>query len=437
MARSFITGPVKKITGEIRIPGDKSISHRALMFGALADGVTEVSGFLPGEDCLATLHALRSMGVDIQRRDETHVRIAGVGLNGLQEPAHPLDMGNSGTAMRLFAGVLSGQSFDSTLVGDASLMRRPMERVASPLRAMGARIDTEEGYPPLKIHGGHDLHGIEYAMPVASAQVKSAVLLAGLYAPGGTTVIEPAVTRDHTERMLGTFGWEIVRREASVTVVSGGHLTGVNVDVPGDLSSAAFFLLAGCIAGEGEVIIDHVGLNPTRTGVLRIFELMGADIEIQEHRVKKGEPVGRIVARPSSLRGIHIPHEYVALAIDEFPVIFIAAALAEGETVISGAEELRHKESDRIRAMVEGLTQLGVEVVESPDGARITGGSLAGGTVDSAGDHRVAMAFAVGAASASGPVRILNTENVATSFPDFTAQARQLGLQLEEQANGN
>jgi len=437
MARSFITGPVKKITGEIRIPGDKSISHRALMFGALADGVTEVSGFLPGEDCLATLHALQSMGVEIERRDETHVRIKGVGLNGLQKPAHPLDMGNSGTAMRLFAGVLSGQSFDSTLIGDASLTRRPMERVASPLRAMGARIDTEEGYPPLKIHGGHDLHGIEYAMPVASAQVKSAVLLAGLYAPGGTTVIEPAVTRDHTERMLETFGWEIVRGEASVTIVSGGHLKGVNVDVPGDLSSAAFFLLAGCIAGEGEVIIDHVGLNPTRTGVLRIFELMGADIEIQEHRVEKGEPVGRIVARPSSLRGIHIPHEYVALAIDEFPAIFIAAALAEGETVISGAEELRHKESDRIRVMAEGLTQLGVKVVESPDGARITGGGLAGGTVDSVGDHRVAMAFAVGAARASGPVRILNTENVATSFPDFVSQARKLGLQLEAQANGN
>jgi 3-phosphoshikimate 1-carboxyvinyltransferase len=377
------------------------------------------------------------MGVEIERRDETHVRIKGVGLNGLQEPAHPLDMGNSGTAMRLFAGVLSGQLFDSTLVGDASLTGRPMERVASPLRAMGARIDTNEGYPPLKIYGGHDLHGIEYAMPVASAQVKSAVLLAGLYAPGGTTVIEPAVTRDHTERMLETFGWEIVRGEASVTLVSGGHLTGVNVDVPGDLSSAAFFLLAGCIAGEGEVIIDHVGLNPTRTGVLRIFELMGADIEIQEHRVEKGEPVGRIVARPSSLRGIRIPQEYVALAIDEFPVIFIAAALAEGETVISGAEELRHKESDRIRVMAEGLTQLGVDVVESPDGARITGGGLAGGTVDSAGDHRVAMAFAVGAARASGPVRILHTENVATSFPDFVSQAHKLGLQLEAQANGN
>jgi 3-phosphoshikimate 1-carboxyvinyltransferase len=435
--KNFIAEPVDRVEGLIRVPGDKSISHRALLFGALADGTTEVSGFLPGDDCLATLAALEAMKVDIHQSGPTQLRIEGVGLHGLQNPGAPLDMGNSGTAMRLLAGLMSAQTFNCVLTGDASLSRRPMQRVAEPLRAMGAKIETNDGHPPLTITGGQDLHGIEYRMPVASAQVKSAILLAGLYAPGGTTVIEPAVSRDHTERMLNAFGWTIAKSEDAVTLVSGGRLKGTRVDVPGDLSSAAFFLLAGCLAPAGEVVIEHVGLNPTRTGILRVLELMGADLEIQQLPVEHSEPIGRIVARPSRLTGIKIPREYVTLAIDEFPIIFIAAAFADGETLISGAEELRHKESDRIHVMTEGLKALGIDARETPDGARILGGRLAGGRVDSAGDHRVAMAFAAGAVSAGGPVHIRDTQNVNTSFPGFAENARSLGLNIVETSDDN
>jgi len=432
MTQSFLVEPIEQVAGVIQVPGDKSISHRALLFGALGHGRTDVSGFLPGEDCLATLAALEMMGVDIHRSGATELQIAGAGLHGLQAPAAPLDMGNSGTAMRLFTGLLAAQPFDSVLTGDASLSRRPMNRIVEPLRAMGARIESEKGRPPLHITGGQDLHGIEYRMPVASAQVKSALLLAALYAPGGTTVIEPAVSRDHTERMLDAFGWPVARTEGAVTLVSGGELQGTRINVPGDLSSAAFFILAACTASAGEVIIENVGLNPTRTGVLRVLELMGADLEIQEHPVEHGEPTGRIIARPSQLKGVRIPPEFVALAIDEFPVIFVAAAMAAGETLISGAEELRYKESDRIRVMVEGLKALGIDARETPDGARIIGGRLGAGEVDSTGDHRVAMAFAAGAAAGGGPVRIRDTRNVATSFPGFVAQAGLLGLKITE-----
>jgi len=430
MAQSLLVRPSARVQGQLRVPGDKSISHRALMLGAIADGRTEVSGFLAGGDCLATLAALRRMGVTIHQEGDG-VIVEGVGLDGLEAPAQTLDMGNSGTAMRLLAGLLCAQPFDSVLTGDTSLCRRPMERVAEPLRAMGAQIETDHGHPPLKITGGQVIHGIEYQVPVASAQVKSAMLLAGLYAPGGTTIIEPAVTRDHTERLLTAFGRQLVRDERSVTLVSGGRLTGTPVDVPGDLSSATFPILAGCLAGGGEVTIDHVGLNPTRTGVLRILELMGAQLEIQEQVGESGEPFGRIVARPSRLEGIRIPPEYVALSIDEFPMIFVAAALAAGETVISGAEELRHKESDRIAVMAGGLRALGVDVTEAPDGARIRGGRLGAGTVDSRGDHRVAMAFAIGALAAEGPVTILDTANIATSYPGFIEQMGNIGMDIE------
>lgn len=405
------------------------------MLGAIADGETAISGFLAGEDCLATLSALRALGVQIEQADPETVILQGVGLRGLQPPVGPLDMGNSGTAMRLFSGLLAGQAFDSELIGDNSLSQRPMGRVSDPLAKMGARIDTAGGKPPLRIHGGRALHGIDYPLPVASAQVKSALLLAGLYADGETRVAEPAVTRDHTERMLEQFGVQLRHEPRAVAVTGGQLLTASQVHVPGDLSSATFFLLAACVAGAGELRIENVGLNPTRTGVLRILELMGADMDIEELRID-AEPVGRLTVRPSRLRGIDVPPELVPLAIDEFPAVFVAAALAEGETRISGATELRHKESDRITSMVTGLKALGVDVDEKPDGAIIRGGRLGAGTVDSDGDHRVAMAFAAGAVAADGPVEILDVANVATSFPGFSKLANEVGMHLSEQGSG-
>ena len=437
-AQTLLTHPVARVGGLIRVPGDKSISHRALMLGALAAGMTDIHGFLPGQDCLATMSALRMMGVGIEQQDATNVLVDGVGLTGLKTPAAPLDMGNSGTAMRLFAGMLAGQSFDSELIGDASLMQRPMERVATPLRMMGAEITTVAGRPPLNITGSRTLTGIEYAMPVASAQVKSALLLAGLYAKGVTTVIEPAVTRDHTENMLAQFGYPTRRSEGRVSLSPGGRLTATRIDVPGDLSSAAFFVLAGCIAGHGELVLENVGLNPTRIGIIDILKRMGAKLVIVDsvsaenmHGPAAGERCGTIIVRPARLRGIEVPAELVPLAIDEFPLIFIAAALAQGRTVIRGAEELRHKESDRISVMANGLRALGVDIEERPDGAVIHGGSLLGGEVDSAGDHRVAMAFAVAGIAAQAPIRILDTANVATSFPAFAEVARATGMNLE------
>lgn len=434
--QSFVSSPVAAIGGDTTVPGDKSISHRALMLGAIAEGRTEVTGFLAGEDCLATMAAVRSMGVEVTWSGGGELSLEGCGLHGLSAPAGVLDMGNSGTAMRLFAGLLCAQRFDSVLVGDESLTRRPMERVAAPLRQMGAEIGTTAGCPPLHIHGGRPLTGIDYAMPVASAQVKSAVLLAGLYASGTTAVSEPAVTRDHTERMLASFGVALERGAGHVRLAGGQRLRATRVSVPGDLSSAAFLLLAGCLSGSGSLTLRNIGLNPTRTGVLQILGQMGAQIRVIRGPDAGGEPVGTLVVSPSRLRGIRIPAELVPLAIDEFPLIFVAAALAEGETLIEGAAELRHKESDRIGRMVEGLRTLGVDVEERPDGALVRGGRLVGGEIDSHGDHRIAMAFAVGGMAAEGPVRILDTGNVATSFPGFAGLAGSLGLDLAVQEDG-
>ncbi len=424
----LVARPSSRVHGTLCVPGDKSISHRAVMFSAIATGRSSISGFLPGEDCLATLAAVRAMGVDATLTGDTSLVIEGRGLRGFRPPPAMLDMGNSGTAMRLFTGMLAGQAFDSTLGGDASLSKRPMERVAEPLRRMGAVIETRHGRPPVTIRGGHPLRGIDYDMPVASAQVKSAILLAGLYAEGRTVVREPAVTRDHTERMLRSLGYPVDSRGDAIALTGGGVLTGQSISVPGDLSSAAFLILAACLARSGELVIEHVGLNPTRTGVLDILRLMGADITITARHDVGEEPCGTLRVRPSALQGADIPPALVPLAIDEFPVVFVAAALASGETRVSGAGELRHKESDRIGTMVAGLRALGVEAEELPDGALIRGGTLGGGTVDSQGDHRVAMSFAVAGARASGPVEILDTANVATSYPGFVAQARAIGL---------
>jgi 3-phosphoshikimate 1-carboxyvinyltransferase len=436
MSGFFTTSPSHRVAGTMRVPGDKSISHRALMLGAIASGTTSVSGFLPGEDCLATMAAVRAMGIAVEQHDATTITVTGKGLHGLRAAPGSLDMGNSGTAMRLFMGLLAAQGFDSELSGDESLHRRPMERIAVPLRLMGAEISTTDGKPPVRISGNRKLQGIRYDMPVASAQLKSALLLAGLYADGDTVLSEPAVTRDHTERMLISLGQPVRRDGPTVSLSASGQLTGTEIRVPGDLSSAAFFVLAGCLATEGELIIDNVGLNPTRTGILRILELMGADLRVEAAVAAGAEPVGRLIVRPSELQGVAIPPELVPLAIDEFPMVFVAAALARGESLVSGAAELRHKESDRISVMVAGLRALGIEVDELPDGARIRGGSFSSGTIDSRGDHRVAMSFAIGAARAAGPVRILDTANVATSFPDFTRQAAAVGLAIEADTGG-
>ena len=399
------------------------------MLGAVAEGQTIISGFLAGEDCLATMAALRDLGVTIDDRNPDRIVVKGVGLHGLRSPGQALDMGNSGTGMRLLAGILAGQSFATELTGDASLRQRPMERVAKPLRQMGASVATMDGCPPLRINGGA-LHTIDFASPVASAQVKSAVLLAGLYADGITRVSEPGITRDHTERMLQTFGAEINYGDQVAEVHGPAALTGCEVVVPGDLSSAAFALGAGCLSNSGHLAIEGVGINPSRTGVLDISRLMGAEVAITDRATMGAEPVATLVASSSQLKGVVIPEALVPLAIDELPLVFALAACAQGATVISGAEELRHKESDRIAVMAAGLRKLGISVEESADGAVIHGGQIQGGEVDSGGDHRIAMAFCVAAMCAAGPVTIRDTANVATSFPGFVSLMHSIGLQV-------
>ena len=425
--------PAESIAGELTVPGDKSVSHRALMLGAIAEGTTRVTGFLEGEDCLATARAVEALGVRVGRPGPGEVLIEGVGLDGFGAPAGVLDMGNAGTAIRLFMGLLSSQRFDSTLIGDESLMRRPMERVAKPLREMGARIETDDGHPPVRIAGGARLHGINYRMPVASAQVKSALLLAGLRAEGDTTVVEPAVTRDHSERMLQAYGCDVRSSGGVVTLSPPARLTALDLVVPGDISSAAFFIVAGCLGAREPVVLRGVGVNPTRTGIIDMLRLMGADIRLVNPRTCGAEPVADLEVRAARLKGVRVPESLVPLAIDEFPAFFVAAACADGETLVTGAGELRVKESDRIAVMADGLAALGVRHEVLADGMRIEGGPLGGGTVDSRGDHRIAMAFAVASLRASAPIEILDVANVATSFPGFAALGRRLGLAIEEQ----
>ena len=438
-ARSFQVAPGGSLRGEVRVPGDKSISHRAIMLGALAEGETEVTGFLEGADSLATLAAFRAMGVGIEGPNAGRVHIRGVGLHGLAAPTAALDVGNAGTAMRLLCGLLAGQRFASTLVGDASLSRRPMRRVTEPLARMGAAIEaTAAGTAPLLIRPVPRLSAIDYDMPVASAQVKSCLLLAGLYADGETCVTEPAVTRDHTERMLATFGYSVQRGGARVCVRGGGRLTAAPVEVPADISSAAFFLVGASIAEDADLTLPAVGVNPTRIGVLNILEAMGARLEISNRRDCGAEPVADIRVRGARLSGIEIPADQVPLAIDEFPALFIAAACADGDTLLTGAAELRVKESDRIAVMAAGLATLGVETEVLADGIRIRGRggrALGGGTIDSHGDHRIAMAFAMAALRADAPIFVQDCENVDTSFPGFAALAAGAGLRIREAAS--
>ncbi len=430
---TYQVAPGGKLSGRARVPGDKSISHRSIMLGALAEGVTEVTGFLEGEDCLATLEAFRVMGVKIERPEPEHVVIHGAGMRGLRTPHKPLDLGNSGTSMRLLCGLLAGQPFATTLTGDASLTRRPMQRVIEPLTHMGARIEASPaGTAPLVIQGSTELRGIDYVMPVASAQVKSALLLAGLYAQGRTCVTEPAPARDHTERMLQGFGYPIARQGNTVCVQGGGKLRAMRLKVPADISSAAFFMVGASIAAGSDMVLEHVGINPTRIGVINILRLMGANIELLNERVAGGEPVADVRVRAAPLRGIVIPVEQVPLAIDEFPALFIAAACAQGETVLRGAHELRVKESDRIQVMADGLSALGVSAQPTPDGMVIQGGALRGGEIESHGDHRIAMAFAMAALRAGAPITIRDCANVNTSFPGFAGLAQGAGLGIQQ-----
>ena len=430
LQQDWIAAPGTPLFGTLDVPGDKSVSHRAIMLAALADGVSHIDGFLEGEDTRATAAIFANLGVRIEAPSAGVRIVHGVGVDGLQPPQVPLDCGNAGTGMRLLAGLLAGQRFDSVLAGDASLSKRPMQRVIEPLALMGAGMEARDGLPPLRIRGGQPLRGIDYTLPVASAQVKSAVLLAGLYADGETHVREPHPTRDYTERMLTAFGYPIAFVPGEAALLGGHRLRATDVRVPADFSSAAFFIVAATLVPGSELRLRAVGLNPRRTGLLHVLRAMGADIAEENQAEQGGEPVADLVVRHAPLHGIDVPIEHVADMIDEFPVLFVAAACADGTTTIRGAAELRVKESDRIATMSTGLRALGIAVEEAPDGARIQGGRLCGGVIDSHGDHRVAMAFAVAAQCADAEVRIGDVANVATSFPGFDRLARAAGFGL-------
>ncbi len=432
----------KSFQGKFSVPGDKSVSHRSIMFGAIAEGTTHVTGFLEGEDALATLQAFRDMGVSIEGPKNGEVTIHGVGVNGLKAPASALYMGNSGTSMRLLSGMLSAQKFDSVMTGDASLSKRPMERIAKPLREMGAQIQTtgERGTPPVSITGNQALQGIHYDLPMASAQVKSGILLAGLWAAGETSVTEPEPTRDHTERMLRAFGYDVKTEGNRISLQGGGKLVGTEIQVPSDISSAAFFMVGAAITEGSDVTLEAVGINPTRTGVIEILKQMGADITVENERIAGGEPIADIrIQGTRTLKGIHVPEDQVPLAIDEFPALFIAAACAEGQTVLTGAAELRVKESDRIQVMADGLKTMGIDCTPTDDGIIIEGkghsgewGAIfTGGEIESHHDHRIAMSFSMAGLRTSGEIKIIGTETVATSFPTFTQLSNQAGLAIQ------
>jgi len=422
-SRTFQLTPGKALNGQVQVPGDKSMSHRSIMFGAIAKGVTEVSGFLEGEDSLHTLDAFRAMGVRIERGAAGEVTLYGQGVDALTPPTSPIYLGNSGTGMRLLTGLLAGMNIPAVLTGDESLTGRPMRRIVNPLTEMGANIDTGNGgTPPLSINKGQRLNGIEFTCPMASAQVKSAVLLAGLHANGKTTVHEPAVTRDHTERMLRGFGVDVHVDGLTASIMGGQSLTATSLIVPGDISSSAFFLVGASMTKGSELTLTNVGMNPTRTGVIDILKLMGANITVENERVTGGEPVVDLHVVGSDLKGIEVPEELVSLAIDEFPALFVAAA---GASV---------KETDRIQVMADGLRALGANIEDKPDGAIIQGGRLTGGTADSCGDHRTAMSFSMASLISDGPITVLDCDNVNTSFPGFADIARRVGLNIEEQS---
>ena len=430
---SFLTSKCRPLKGSIKVPGDKSISHRSIMLGSIATGITNVSGFLQGEDSLATLNSFKEMGVQIER-EGSNVIINGVGMHGLREPSSSLYLGNSGTSIRLMSGLLSAQSFDSELCGDESLSKRPMARVIEPLRKMGADISGPSSRPPLTIKGKKRLSSLKYTLPVASAQIKSCLLLAGLYAYGETHIIENGISRDHTERMLQGFGYKVNTAPGEVSILGGGSLKGCDIEVPSDISSSAFFMVAASIAEQADITLLAVNVNPTRTGVIDILRLMGANIELTNQRLQAGELIADIRVCSSKLKGINIPEHLVPLAIDEFPVIFVAASCAKGETVLTGAKELRVKESDRIQVMADGLRSLGIENEVLDDGIKITGGKFKEqiAPIKSHHDHRISMSFAVASVKSSYEISIDGVDNVKTSFPNFVELANSIGMDITE-----
>ena len=429
----FLVSPCNSLSGVITIPGDKSISHRAIMMGSIANGVTKVSGFLEGNDSLATLKSFQKMGVDIEQSG-SKLTIKGLGMHGLKAPTKPLDLGNSGTSIRLMSGLLSAQSFDSELCGDESLSKRPMDRIIDPLRQMGAKIYGVNSKPPLSISGNQPLKAITYELPIASAQIKSCLLLAGLYAEGETCIVENVTTRDHTERMLRGFGYQVTCSDNCITLDGGGELEACDIDIPSDISSAAFFMVAASIAKNADLTLKAININPTRTGIIEILKLMGADITLSNETEMAGEKTADIQVRSADLKGIEIPNELVPLAIDEFPVLFIAASCAEGETLLTGAKELRVKESDRIQVMADGLKILGIKTEVLDDGIHIQGGQFSkpSAPIKSRHDHRVSMSFVVASAACNFDIKIEGVDNVKTSFPNFVELANTIGANIEE-----
>ena len=429
----FLVSPCNSLSGVITIPGDKSISHRAIMMGSIANGVTKVSGFLEGNDSLATLKSFQKMGVDIEQSG-SKLTIKGLGMHGLKAPTKPLDLGNSGTSIRLMSGLLSAQSFDSELCGDESLSKRPMDRIIDPLRQMGAKISGVNSKPPLYISGNQPLKAITYELPIASAQIKSCLLFAGLYAEGETCIVENVTTRDHTERMLRGFGYQVNCSDNCITLYGGGELEACDIDIPSDISSAAFFMVAASIAKNADLTLKAININPTRTGIIEILKLMGADITLSNETEMAGEKTADIQVRSADLKGIEIPNELVPLAIDEFPVLFIAASCAKGETLLTDAKELRVKESDRIQVMADGLKILGIRTEVFDDGIRIQGGQFSkpNTPIKSHHDHRISMSFAVASAACNFDIKIEGVDNVKTSFPNFVELANTIGINIKE-----
>ena len=428
---NFRIEPSNSIIGKVNIPGDKSISHRAIILAAIADGESRIKNFLQGEDTLATIRVFQKMGVNI-KNDGDIIIVKGVGLHGLRAENPTLDFGNSGTSVRLLSGLLSAQNFSSQLIGDESLMKRPMFRIINPLQKMNAKINcTELGTLPIKIEGGQKIEGIEYELPIFSAQLKSCLLLAGLYAEGTTKIIENMATRDHTERMLANFSHSVIKKGNQISIKKADRLIGCEIIVPGDFSSAAYFIVAAILTPNSNIILENVGVNPTRNAMIKIMKLMGADVELKNERLESGEPVATIYAKTSKLIGIDIPEELVPVAIDELPIILVAAACAKGKTKLSGAAELRVKESDRIQSMLDGFISLGIKVKALEDGMIIEGGQYNGGVINSNDDHRIAMAFSIAGIIAKAPIIINSCKNVATSFPEFVDTAKHLGMNID------
>ena len=428
---NFRIEPSNSIIGKANIPGDKSISHRAIILAAIADGESRIKNFLQGEDTLATIRVFQKMGVNI-KNDGDIIIVKGVGLHGLRAENPTLDFGNSGTSVRLLSGLLSAQNFSSQLIGDESLMKRPMSRIINPLQKMNAKINcTDLGTLPIKIEGGQKIEGIEYELPIFSAQLKSCLLLAGLYAKGTTKIIENMATRDHTERMLANFSHSVIKKGNQISIKKANRLIGCEIIVPGDFSSAAYFIVAAILTPNSNIILENVGVNPTRNAMIKIMKLMGADVELKNERLESGEPVATIYAKTSKLIGIDIPEELVPVAIDELPIILVAAACAKGKTKLSGAAELRVKESDRLQSMLDGFISLGIKVKALEDGMIIEGGQYNGGVINSNDDHRIAMAFSIAGIIAKAPIIINSCKNVATSFPEFVDTAKHLGVNID------